>query len=61
MLATHNVLTSEASPAGYCLLKCLQGYVEHDTYLKLNVHTEETLVAGRRALDKFSNSLQVID
>ncbi|KAJ3006719.1 hypothetical protein NUW54_g3829 [Trametes sanguinea] len=49
LFASHNVLTSTVSPAGYQLLCTLRPYLEEDTYIGLPMHTQWTLEDGRFA------------
>jgi hypothetical protein len=59
LFATHNILTPESSPAGYHLLKCIRSYLDLDMYASLEVHTEETISAGRDELLNFGALLNV--
>ncbi|KIP01685.1 hypothetical protein PHLGIDRAFT_80257, partial [Phlebiopsis gigantea 11061_1 CR5-6] len=43
LYAACNVLTKKASPAGYALMKVLRKYLECDTLMGFEVHTEDTL------------------
>ncbi|KAG1843288.1 hypothetical protein DFJ58DRAFT_717813 [Suillus subalutaceus] len=48
--ATHNILTEEASPLGYLLLRCVRLYLEVDMYAAFEVHTTNTISEGRSAI-----------
>ncbi|TFK60594.1 hypothetical protein BDN72DRAFT_938428, partial [Pluteus cervinus] len=54
LFATHNILTKQRTPHGYALLGCLRSYVNLDTYAGMQVHTDETVAAGRLELKRFS-------
>lgn len=58
--ATHNVLTREDCKFGYKLLQCIRSYLVVDMYMALEVHTKDTIAAGRAAVSTFGNKLQVI-
>lgn len=59
IFAVQNVVTKDACKEGYLLLKCLRGYLEVDMYFALEVHTETTIKAGRKAVIVFGELLQV--
>ncbi|KAG1816991.1 hypothetical protein EV424DRAFT_1624504 [Suillus variegatus] len=48
--ATHDILTEEASPLGYLLLRCVRLYLEVDMYAAFEVHTANTISEGRSAV-----------
>jgi hypothetical protein len=50
IFTSHNVLTESASPLGYRLLVCLRAYLELTMWESLEVHTAETITAGREAV-----------
>ncbi|KAK7034432.1 hypothetical protein R3P38DRAFT_2518906 [Favolaschia claudopus] len=53
--ASHDVLTDKA---GFLLLQCLRSYLEVDLYVGLELHTAETIAAGRRHLQKFDRLMK---
>jgi hypothetical protein len=59
LFVTHNVITEDTSKDGYLLLQCIRHYLEVDAYAALEVHTEETLAASRKALLKFWSIMTV--
>ena len=50
IFTSHNVLTESASPLEYRLLACLRAYLELTMWESLEVHTAETIAAGREAV-----------
>ncbi|KAG2028914.1 hypothetical protein BDR03DRAFT_988094, partial [Suillus americanus] len=50
---SKDILCQSQSKLGYLLLPCIHYYIELDIYASFKVHTEETIAAGRVALDKF--------
>lgn len=56
---SHNVLTEEESPLGYFTLRCIRSYLELDMWTSLEVHTTETIAAGRQAVLRFSDIIKV--
>ncbi|KAG1749387.1 hypothetical protein EDD22DRAFT_981848 [Suillus occidentalis] len=56
--AAHAILTEDDSPLGYLLLRCIRHFLEVDAYAALEVHTTETISAGRHAVQAFSTYLQ---
>ncbi|KAG1862822.1 hypothetical protein DFJ58DRAFT_715227 [Suillus subalutaceus] len=56
--ATHAILTKDECPLGYLLLRCIRLFLELDMYAALQVHTTETISAGRHAIQAFSTYLQ---
>lgn len=59
IFAMHSVLTEEACPLGYLLLRCLRSFNIVDTYTALEVHTTERIASGREALQKYGKLLNV--
>jgi hypothetical protein len=55
----QNVLSRTNSELGYLLLCCTRCYVDLDIYAALEVHTEDTIAAGRDALSRFSMLMDV--
>lgn len=58
---SHNVLTEKESPHGYDLLCCLRAYLDLTMWEGLEVHTEETIASGRKAVKRFRKLLNVSD
>ncbi|KAF8225485.1 hypothetical protein L208DRAFT_1216496, partial [Tricholoma matsutake] len=48
IFVSHNILTETESPHGYRLLCCLQAYLDLTMWEALEVHTDETIAAGRK-------------
>ena len=59
IFAAQNVLSRTHSELGYLLLHCIRRYVDLDIYAALEVHTEDTIAAGRDALSQFSILMDV--
>jgi hypothetical protein len=59
IFAAQNVLKRASSGLGYLLLRCIRHYVDFDMYAALDVHTEDTISAGRQALSEFSTLMDV--
>jgi hypothetical protein len=57
--ASHTILTEDDCPLGYLLLRCIRLFLELDAYAALEVHTTETISAGRHAIQAFSTYLHV--
>jgi hypothetical protein len=57
--AAHTVLLKDESPLGYLLLRCLRSYIVLDMYAALEVHTTETIAAGRAEVLRFSALMNV--
>ncbi|KAG1895997.1 uncharacterized protein F5891DRAFT_1280887 [Suillus fuscotomentosus] len=57
VFAAQDILTSSHCKLGQLLLHCIHYYVEFDIYVSLEVHTEDTIAAGRLALQKFSEMM----
>ncbi|KAJ6553880.1 hypothetical protein B0H10DRAFT_1848583, partial [Mycena sp. CBHHK59/15] len=55
LFATHNVLVDKP---GVLLLKCLRSYLELDMYIALQVHTSDTIAAGRHELLVFDSLMK---
>jgi hypothetical protein len=53
------VLSEAESPLGYLLLRCLRSYLVIDMYAGLEVHTTETIAAGRAEVLNFSSLMKV--
>jgi hypothetical protein len=58
---SHNVLTEKESPHGYHLLCCLRAYLDLTMWEALEVHTEETIASGRKAVKRFGKLVNVSD
>ncbi|KAG1884708.1 hypothetical protein F4604DRAFT_1676803 [Suillus subluteus] len=54
----HEVLDHESHELGYLLLQCIRAYLNVNMFAALEVHTMETLAAGRAALDEFSQVIK---
>ncbi|KAG0694025.1 hypothetical protein DFH29DRAFT_985372 [Suillus ampliporus] len=48
--ATHNILTEHDCPLGYLLLRCICLYLKMDMYAAVEVHTTDTINAGRHTV-----------
>jgi hypothetical protein len=59
IFVSHNILTETESPHGYRLLCCLRAYLDLTMWEALEVHTDETIAAGRKAVDRLGKLLQV--
>jgi hypothetical protein len=59
IFAAQSILRRSRSKLGYLLLRCAHHYVDFNMYAKLEVHTEDTITAGRAALRKFSDLMEV--
>ncbi|KAG1785854.1 uncharacterized protein HD556DRAFT_1450294 [Suillus plorans] len=57
VFAAQDILTSSHCKLGQLLLRCIHYYIEFDIYVSLEVHTEDTIAAGRLALQKFSEMM----
>lgn len=58
ILATHSVLTEQASPLGYLLLRTLRRFNLVDMYAALEVQTDETISWGLQALKEYGELLK---
>ncbi|KAG1888651.1 hypothetical protein F4604DRAFT_1889529 [Suillus subluteus] len=56
--AAHAIVTEDECPLGYLLLRCIRLFIEIDMYAALEVHTTDTICAGRHAVQAFSTYLQ---
>ncbi|KAG2121427.1 hypothetical protein DEU56DRAFT_873780 [Suillus clintonianus] len=54
IFAAQRILRRSQSKLGYLLLRCIHHYIDLDIYAGFEVHTEDSIVAGRRALREFS-------
>lgn len=59
IFAAQDILSSSHCKLGHLLLCCIRYYIEFDVYASFEVHTEETITAGRLALQKFSEIMDV--
>ncbi|KAG2142230.1 uncharacterized protein EDB93DRAFT_1241592 [Suillus bovinus] len=57
VFAAHDILTSSHCKLGHLLLRCICYYIGFNIYVSLEVHTEDTITAGRLALRKFSEMM----
>lgn len=55
----YNVIPEKENKAGYTLLKVMRKYINMIMYADLNVHTSDTMAAGRNSIEDFINTLQV--
>jgi len=60
LFAAYNLFDPLEHPDIYLLLCGLRSYLEIDMYASFEVHTEETIAAGRKALLKFSSLMKVM-
>ncbi|KAG2046461.1 hypothetical protein BDR06DRAFT_992159 [Suillus hirtellus] len=51
LFVAHDVLDPETHESGYLLLQCIRAHLDVDMFAALEVHTTQTLAAGRAALD----------
>ncbi|KAG1861504.1 hypothetical protein DFJ58DRAFT_715418 [Suillus subalutaceus] len=56
--AAHAIVTEDECLLGYLLLRCIRLFIEIDMYAALEVHTTDTIRAGRHAVQAFSTYLQ---
>jgi len=56
--AAHDIVIEKDSPFGYLLLRCVHLYLEVDMYSALEVHTADTISAGRHTFNTFSALLE---
>ncbi|KAG2090890.1 uncharacterized protein F5147DRAFT_755445 [Suillus discolor] len=54
IFAAQRILRHSQSKLGYLLLRCIHHYINPDIYTGFEVHTEDTISAGRQALQRFS-------
>ncbi|KAG2157550.1 hypothetical protein DEU56DRAFT_722843 [Suillus clintonianus] len=54
VFVAHDVLDPEVHEQGYLLLQCIRAHLDVDMFAALEVHTMDTLAAGRAALGEFS-------
>jgi len=59
IFTSHNVLTQQASPLGYLLLRCLRAYLDLTMWESLEVHTEDTIASGRQAVSQLGKLITV--
>ena len=55
----QNVLSEDKCPLGYLMLRCLRSYLVIDMYAALEVHTEDTIAAGRAEILTFAALMKV--
>ncbi|KAG1850262.1 hypothetical protein C8R48DRAFT_778238 [Suillus tomentosus] len=58
IFAAHAIVTEDECPLGYLLLRCIRLFLEVDMYAALEVHTTDTIHAGRHVVQAFSTYLQ---
>ncbi|KAF9491816.1 hypothetical protein BDN71DRAFT_1578512 [Pleurotus eryngii] len=54
LFASYNILTKNVDATGYLLLRCLRAYINMRMYAGMQVHTNDTIAAGRLAVEAFS-------
>ncbi|KAG1733329.1 uncharacterized protein EDB91DRAFT_1251331 [Suillus paluster] len=54
IFVAQRILCRSQSKLGYLLLRCIHHYIDLDIYTGFEVHTEDSIVAGRQALREFS-------
>ncbi|KAF7424448.1 hypothetical protein PC9H_009755 [Pleurotus ostreatus] len=54
LFASYNILTKNVDATGYLLLRCLRAYINMRMYAGMQVHTDDTITAGREAVEVFS-------
>ncbi|KAH7906115.1 hypothetical protein BJ138DRAFT_1223855 [Hygrophoropsis aurantiaca] len=61
VFAAHDVFSPDSSDSdiGYSLLCSIRAFVDLDMYTTFEVHTKETIVAGRAALNTFSDLIDL--
>jgi hypothetical protein len=59
LYAGLNILTPRASPEGYQLLRVISSYLQLDSWIGLDVHTESTLAEIEAELLVFDTELKV--
>ncbi|KAF9059913.1 hypothetical protein BDP27DRAFT_1495856, partial [Rhodocollybia butyracea] len=59
LFAAYSVTTEKENKAGYTLLKVMRKYINMIMYADLNVHTSDTMTAGRDSIEDFISTLQV--
>ncbi|KAG1840105.1 hypothetical protein C8R48DRAFT_621151 [Suillus tomentosus] len=57
--STHNVFHQDQDSEAYLLLRCICSYVEFNTYASLDIHTEDTIKDGRKALENLTQLMDV--
>ncbi|KAG1813073.1 hypothetical protein DFJ58DRAFT_850692, partial [Suillus subalutaceus] len=57
VFATHDIIDQATHTLPYLLLRCIREYVNIDMYATLEVHTLETIAAGRQAIKEFTQLL----
>ncbi|KAG2135968.1 hypothetical protein DEU56DRAFT_913061 [Suillus clintonianus] len=58
LFTAQDIFHQSQSKLGYLLLRCIRYYIELDIYASFEVHTEETIAAGRATLDMFSELME---
>ncbi|KAH9486000.1 hypothetical protein JR316_0000063 [Psilocybe cubensis] len=59
IFAAQHVLTAEASPRGYLLLRLIRSYLNLRMFASLTLQTETSISNGRKYLEIFSKTLQL--
>jgi hypothetical protein len=55
----YNLFDPWTCRSTYLLLRCLRSYLELDLYASFEVHTADTIEAGRKELLRFSSLVKV--
>ncbi|KAG2160107.1 uncharacterized protein EDB93DRAFT_1237319 [Suillus bovinus] len=58
VFAAHDIIDRGTHTLPYLLLRCIREYVNIDMYAALEVHTSETIAAGRLAITEFTQLLE---
>ncbi|KAG1846280.1 hypothetical protein F4604DRAFT_1884179 [Suillus subluteus] len=59
IFAAQRILRRSQSKLRYLLLRCIRHYIDLDIYAGFEVHTEDSIVAGRQALRDFSALMDI--
>ncbi|KAH7919486.1 hypothetical protein BV22DRAFT_1075186 [Leucogyrophana mollusca] len=58
IFAAHDIFIVSQNDLGHLLLQCIRAFVDVDMFAAFEVHTEETIAAGRVALQVFSDLME---
>jgi hypothetical protein len=61
VFAAHNIFPQKVDEEGWLLLLCLRSFSILDLLLSFEVHTEETILAGRKEIEKFGSLIKVFN
>lgn len=59
VFSSHNILSEDRTPRGYCLLKLMRSYLELDMLASLTTHSETTIEAIGTELLRYGALLDV--